>query len=215
MRIRMTILILIYGYIFNCGSSFQTLKEPSSEQSHLVIGAVILEDNYYTQFGSVHLEDIEVAILSETVSEGDIKISGYWTRTDENGFFQLSDVPRGRYAITGIRLYLRNGELLVISNPLNSGKSEFIIQESDHVPFMGQYFKIEPQGRIVNLQNNLFIIEQESRTYYHVEHICQKSFSKRKMVDGSYLEMMPVDAYFLQKYPTSSWGSIIKQSNEE
>lgn len=187
----------------------QLLKEPGSEKSMLVIGGVALEDNYFSQFSGVHLEDIEVAILSETIKDGELKTSGHWTRTDENGFFMLSDVPPGRYAITGIRLYLSNGDLTVLSNPLTSGKSKFMLQEGDHVPFIGQYFTIEPQGRMLNLQNNLFIIEQESRTYYHADHICKELFSGRKLVDGSYLEMMPADKYFKQKYPNSAWVSII------
>lgn len=215
MRIRILFFFIICMIIFSCGSNIQTLKEPSSDRTFLVIGAVALEDNYYTQFGGVHLEDIEVAILSETISKGEIKLSGHWARTDENGFFVLSDVARGRYTITGIRLYLSNGDLIVLSNPLNSGKSEFVIQEGDHVPFVGQYFKIEPQGRLVNLQNNLFIIDQESRTYYDVKHITQNSFSKRKMLDGSYLGMMSVEQYFLEKYPNSSWRTVIERIQGE
>ncbi|MBN1351762.1 hypothetical protein JXJ21_20285 [candidate division KSB1 bacterium] len=201
--------IIALGCTLRCSSSVAVLNEPSSENTFMVVGGVVLEDKYYSEYASVHLADIEVAILSQTVEGGELKSTGYWERTDENGFFMLSDVPPGRYAITGIRLYLMNGELAVFSNPLTSGNTAFMIQESDHVPFIGQYFEIEPQGRIVNLKNNLFIIDEENRQFSDINHICEDAFIGRKMVDGSVLKMISPVKYFVQKYPDSRWIPIV------
>jgi len=212
MKIRIGLLLLMTLVLFRCDSGLQVMHEPSGNDSFLIIGAVALEDKYYSQYGGVHIKDIEVAILSETVIKDDLKISGAWTRTDENGFFCLSNVAPGRYEITGIRLYLSNGELLVLSNPLTSGSTEFMIQSSDHVPFLGQYFPTEPEGRIVNLKNNLFIVDQESQIYLNVKLLRQNTIVRRKMVDGSYLDMVPVADLFRDKYPTSRWIELLDQA---
>jgi hypothetical protein len=195
-----------------CAAGIKGLKEPTSENSLLVIGSVVFENNYFDDRAEVYQKGIEVAILARYEEDGKTKTKGYWTTSDENGYFFLSNVPKGQYALKGIRLAMGRGTLLTISNPLRYSGSVYVIQRGEHVIFDGDYFAYEPRGRIVNLEHNYFAIDQTSNRTFHVEHLAQAEVEDQKLVTGKILNLPPVEQYFIEKYPQSSWVPLLEKS---
>jgi hypothetical protein len=157
-------------------------------------------------------KDIEVAILAEIEENGAPKTTGYWTKTDENGYFYLLNVPPGKYALTGVRLFLPDQKPLIIANPLTDENSIYQIKPEDHIGFIGNYFDILPRGKVVNLQTNYFSVDAESRVYYDVKYLRRKAFSGLRLVDGTQLDLMPADKYFLNQFAGSGWIEILRQN---
>ncbi len=189
-----------------------SLEEPISNDSLIIIGSIVVEDDYYTEVPGVHFEGIEVAILGEIIENGQLKKKGFWTKTDENGYFYLLNMPRGQYALTGIRLYLNNQSLLVITNSLFTQESEFEIANGDHIPFMGNYFDISPKGRVVNLQTNYFSVDTQSRGYRDLKYFRRSSIHGLRLIDGIKLEMNPPNKYYSDLFSGSAWAEILKKN---
>lgn len=191
-----------------CAAGMQGFKEPTSENSILVVGNVIFENKYYNdQLESIR-KNINVAIVGKL--EADNKAHGYWVTTDENGFFCLADVPRGKYAIQGLKVYLGQGELLTIANPLKRSGSYFQIQRREYVVFQADYIPIESQARIYNLGYNHFWIDSSTRSSAQVEHHTYYKVENLPLVNGTKLTLPDIEQYFLDKYPTSGWVPILK-----
>ena len=203
--------IVIVSVFIGCSVPPPTIDEPVSEDTYIVMGAVILEDDYFTNFPTVYLGDIEVAILAEYVEDGIPKTAGYWARTDENGYFYLANVPPGRYALTGIKVFLNDQTWLVISNPLTEEDSDFEVNFSDHIGFIGSYFDIRPRGRIVNLQNNYFSVDSRSRGYGDVKYLRRRELRGLRLVNGLSYDLIPAEKYFIRQFGNSGWADIIRE----
>lgn len=197
---------------FACTPPGVEIEEPTSEELFVVIGSAVVEDDYYTEYTGVHIEDVEVAILGEIVEFGAVKQKGFWTKTDENGYFAITNLPPGKYALTAVRVFLNNQKWVTISNSLTSPDSKFEINEFDHVGFVGNYFDILPQGRVVNLQNNFFSLDNQNQDYLDVKYIRRNEIIGMKLVDGSKLELYPPDRYFAKRFAGSAWVPVIRES---
>ncbi|MCK5737933.1 hypothetical protein KAH55_02080 [bacterium] len=206
--------LLLIIMVMACTPTPIKIAEPESDKM-LVIGAVVVEDDYFTPNTGVHLDDIEVAVLAEYVKDGKLKTTGYWARTDPNGYFYLTNVPRGNYALTGLRFILTDGSELVIFNSLTSPDDNFRISEFSHIGFIGNYFDIEPHGSLINLQTNYFSLDEQSRSFLDVKYFRRKSIDGIKMVDGNILEMVPTQNYFLRKLGGTGWARIIEESRND
>jgi len=185
--------------------------EPTSEQNFIVIGNVLVESRYFEERPEVYRSNIEVAIVGQTEVEGKKKLQGYWTTTDEEGYFSLTDVPPGKYALKGIRLTTNQGTLLTITNKLRYAGSTYVIDRKETVIFDAQYFPIEPRGRMVDLGYNVFTLDQMSRSTGRVDHISLPRLVNRKLITGEVLNLGPVAEYFIQKHPESAWVEVLKQ----
>lgn len=185
------------------------LTEPVSDEAMIVVGAVIVEDDYYTEIPGVHREGIDVAILGQFIENGQLVRKGFWTKTDENGYFYLLNLPPGEYALTGVRLYLSDQSLLVIANSLMTPESEFEIESGDHIGFTGNYFDISPEGRVINLQTNFFSVDTESRGYRDLKYFRRTSIHGLRPIDGIKLEMMEPVRYFKSVFAGNIWSEIL------
>jgi len=206
--------IWIAGIVFaSCGGSLKTLNElPTSENTVLIVGQVVLENNFYnTNQTEVVKNGIQVAVIGQIEKNGKKKIVGYWTTTDENGYFYLADVPNGTYNLKGIKGVVSRGTLVTITNPLKYTGSVFQIQPGEIVIFDGRFFPFKPQNRIVDLQHNLFVIDKTSERTGSVNHMAYMSLKHAKLVTGETITEPPVPKYFLEKYPTSPWKPYLEK----
>lgn len=189
------------------------LDEPASTESFLIIGSAVVEDDYFTEFTGVHLAEVEVALLAEIEENGVTRTKGFWTKTDENGYFYLLNMPPGNYALAAIRVFLNDQTWLVISNPLTSVNDEFTVSDQDYVGFIGNYFDIIPHGRVINLKNNYFSVDEQNRTYREVKYIRRETIQGLRLVDGIHLDLVSPKRYFRTKFAGSGWVEIIKRSD--
>ena len=195
--------------ILHCATGMQTLKAPTGEQSFLVIGSIIFQSNYLGYKAEVLRSDIEVAVMGRIEEKGEVKITGYWTMTDRNGYFFLADVPPGQYVVKGVRLTLSDGTRLVISSPLRQpGDLGFQRQDTESIIFTGNYFPHHPRGRIMNLEHNYFTIDRTMR----IGHTTQQSVQDLELVTGERIDLPRVQDHFIEKYPDSEWIPFLKDS---
>lgn len=205
----LVIMLLIF---IACASTSKGFKEPSSEDSIMVVGNIIFENNYYNDQLETVRKDIEVAVVGK-YGAGE-KIHSYWVTTDENGFFALADVPKGKYAIQGFRVYLGQGELLTIANSLRYEGSFYQIQRKPYVVFQADYFPIESDSRVYKLKYNHFWIDQSTRASAEVQHRIYDKVENMPLVNGQKLTLPPIEQYFVEKFPASLWAPILKSETK-
>ncbi|MBN2000357.1 hypothetical protein JW935_22595 [candidate division KSB1 bacterium] len=203
--------IVLAGLFMGCAAGLSGFMEPAADDTMLIVGRAILEDNYYTEEIGVYKQDIEVAILGKT-SEG--KTLALWATTDENGYFAVANAPRGEYAVKGIRTLIGTGSLVTITNRLRLSTDVYMISSRPQVLFNGQYFPFEPVGRIASLQHNIFQLDRMSTTTNQVNYKFQFTLKDYKLLNGEILNDGPVENYFIEKYPESAWISQLEESSK-
>jgi hypothetical protein len=205
-----SLLLLTLTFIFlSCAGGLKGFKEPTSADTMLVVGRVVLEDNYYTEELGTYFADIEVAVLGKTE---DGKTQAMWANTDENGYFALADVPKGEYVLKGIRALIGTGALVTVTNRLRLSTDVYVISARPQVIFNGQYFPYEPVGRIQSLQHNIFRLDRMSKTTNQVNYTVKHSLAEYKLNDGKVVNDGPVEEYYMSKYPDSAWNSALQES---
>jgi hypothetical protein len=206
------VLLLLFAgsaVIFSCASGVGSFKEPTADDTMLIVGRVILEDNYYTEEVGVYMGDIEVAVLGKTSEGKDVAL---WANSDENGYFAIADAPKGEYALKGIRTLIGRGSLVTITNRLRLSTDVFMISSKPQIIFNGQYIPFEPTGRIQSLQHNIFRLDRMSKSTNQVNYNYSNTLKDLKLSDGKVLTAEPVQAYFVEKYPESAWKSELEES---
>jgi hypothetical protein len=198
-----------FAVLFSCASGLSGFKEPTGDDTMLIVGRVILEDDYYTEEVGVYLGDIEVAVLGRTSEGKDIAL---WTNSDENGYFAIADAPKGEYALKGIRTLIGRGSLVTIENRLRLSTDVYMISSKPQIIFNGQYFPFEPSGRIQSLQHNIFRLDRMSKSTNQVNYNYSNTLKDLKLSDGKVLNSGPVEEYFIEKYPESVWKPLLEES---
>ena len=200
------------GLLLGCSAGIQSLKGPTGDESYLLVGSILFQNNYLNDRAEVYRKGIEVAILGRVEESGKADIIGHWTMTDENGYFFVADVQPGQYVVKGIRLTLSDGTRLVISSPLRLPASVgFQLQEGENIVFEGDHFPHRARGRIMNLEHNYFTIDN-NRT---IGHATRQAAQDLQLVTGERIDLPRVEEYLLQKYPDSGWTSFLKESLEK
>ena len=206
------LLILVIAALMGCaGTASHGFKEPTSEETMLVVGAVILEDNYYTEEVAVYKKSIEVAVMGK--SEAGEKLA-FWTTTDENGYFAIADVPKGEYALKAIRILIGRGSFVTIENRLRVSSDVYMLSSKQTVIFRGEYFPFEPKERVVSLQHSHFVLDRMSQSTRRVNYLAKSRLQDLKLVSGETYSAGPVEEYFVQKYSESAWVPHLKKAAE-
>ena len=131
--------VLLAVVMLSCaaGVHYYKFAEPASDDSLLLIGQIIVEDNQFSGRYDVIKSGIEVAILGRP---GNDRVTGLWAITDKNGYFALANVAKGDYALKGIRLTLSNGARITLSNPLIKEINYFRFNNGENILIEGDYF---------------------------------------------------------------------------
>lgn len=206
------LLMAVLSVLMGCASfALQGFKEPTSDETMLVIGAVILEDNNYTEETAVYKKGIEVAVLGKSETGENL---AFWTTTDENGYFAIADVPKGEYVLKGIRVLIGKGSLVTIENRLRVSSDVYMITTKPTIIFKGDYFPFESKERIASLQHSFFMIDRMSKSTRRVNYSVKNKPDNVKLVIGETYSADPVEKYFIDKYPESAWVPQLKKAAE-
>lgn len=210
MKKRLVLLLIgVFALLMSCASGLSGFKEPTTDQTMLVVGQVIIEDNYYTQETGVYKEGIEVAIVGKTANN---KSVGLWTNTDADGYFAIGDLQKGEYALKGVRALIGRGQMVTITNRLRLSSDRYMVSSKPTILFNAQYFPFEPTGRVVSLQHNIFRLDRMSAQTNQVDYKYKFSFKNQELVDGTVLNEGPVEKHFLEKYPDTAWKTALEES---
>ena len=80
--------------------------------------------------------------------------------------------------------------------------------------FNGSYFPFEPVGRIQNLQHTLFSLDFSNKNLPQVRTLNDNVLNNIELINGEVLNEEPVEAYFIQKHPDSSWRKELEESKK-
>ncbi len=183
------------------GVHYYKFVEPASDDSLLLIGQIIVEDNQFSGRFDVIKSGIEVAVLGRPENG---QVTGLWATTDKDGYFALANVPKGDYALKGIRLTLSNGARITLSNPLIKEINYFRFNDGENILIEGDYFPYHAVGRVLSFQHNLFRLNPKI-SMFSLEYDTRQILKEHKLVDGSIANDGPVEEYFLNKYPDTVW----------
>lgn len=211
MIIKSGAILIIILLVIGCGSQVSTLIEPANNESFIVVGSIILQNNGYTPNTEIYLDGIDVMISSKIQTNGKEKIVDHWVVTDKEGYFFLSNVPPGKYALKAIRTTVGTSRLITIANSLRYSGSEFQIQVKTRIPAGSDYFPDNPVGRVMDLRHNFLLIDFSSKSTMRVQHRKAATVPKAKLVDGQIITRPSVPQYYISKFPESQWVSILKQ----
>lgn len=212
MRFYVVVLLLaVFAVIAGCGGGLSGFKEPTLDNTMIIVGRVIIEDNYYSQETGVYKQDLEIAILGKTP---DGKSLGYWTSSDKDGYFAIADVPEGEYVLKGVRTLIGRGSQITINNRLRLSSDQYMVTSKPTVIFNGQYFPYEKTGRVISLQQNIFTLDRMSAQTNQVNYKVKHTLQNVELVNGETLNDGPVEKHFMELYPASAWQSDLEASSQ-
>ena len=199
------ILMLILICSLNCGTSIQTLPEPSQD-NNLVIGSIIFDiDGYEENFTTLY-RNIEVAVVGRYVKDGMFHDFGRWTTTDENGYFFIPNVPDGEFAIKGFRAqYIGLGELTIENELIDHQYNYYEIDPDNTISFGAELFDTRSNQRIINFKHNYFKLYRSKI----VSFMRYDRIDDLKLSMGDLLNRKPAPVYFIEKYEGSGWDSYL------
>jgi hypothetical protein len=210
MKLKKTLMLLIVlALISGCSQSYKGFTEPTAENTMLVVGRVIVEDKGYTEKPEVYKQDLRVAIFGLSADGEEL---GFWARTDENGYFVLSNVPMGEYAIKAVQLTVGSGQFLSIENRLGFVDDPYLVVNREFFIFEGEYFPFEPVGRIQSLKHHIFTLDQSNRNILQVRNMAVYKLKNYELHTGEKLTAEPVEQYYIDKYPNSVWNKDLEVS---
>jgi hypothetical protein len=206
------ICLMIFGLFIiyhGCAGHQFGFTEPTSENSMLVIGRIIVVDNGYSNRTGVHKYNIRVGLLGKSAEEDEL---AYWTYTDADGYFAQSDVPAGEYSVKAVQVTLSTGDRITIESRLNSGSDPYILTNNEFIIFNGKYFPFEPHGRIQSLHHMIFTLDTINKRSPAVRYIVLSTTEKYQLASGEILGEGKVEDHFINLYPGSAWADELRSS---
>lgn len=200
-----TLLIYIFYLLLSIsGCSFMGsgLQEPKDENSVIVVGGITIDLFEYRNSTQTYRSNVEVIVAGRYEQEGKTIHKNFWVTTDNRGYFFLSGVPEGDYALIGFRFQtVGPSYFLTVVNQMNSENDKFEVLPTAKLPAQTSVFKYPARGSIVSLRQNYFIIDRgqdvHQKVYYRYDNL--------RLATGKTLLEPGVVSYFRNLYPESSW----------
>ena len=199
-------LMLLLIFMISCGSSLKILEEPIEKKS-LIIGSLIFDVNGYRNNFLTIRENVEVAIIGRVVQNGEIKTTGFWTVTDEDGDFYVANVPEGEYAIKGFRTHLIGvGDINIANELIDPQRNYYELNRRDIISFTGRLFDTKSKQKIINFKHNIFSLYPDEIVRF--ERL--NRLRDVKLTTGEIINRLPVPVIFFERYEQSSWAKYLE-----
>jgi hypothetical protein len=189
-----------------CGGGLSTRLTTPQEGKMLLIGSVIVENVGYRQRRESYVQGIEVSIMGDEDSAGEMKRVQLTFWADDNGYFCVENVAYGRYTLKGIRINSPGGDW-TIWNELRMPNERWVVGSIEmRYPFTGDFFYFSPNSNVYNFQHNIFSVVLGGDVYYQ----------NRPLIRGEAFQLNDtytrgfVEEYFIEKYPDSGWRPILE-----
>jgi hypothetical protein len=195
--------------IMACAGSSGKFIEPTSEESMILIGRIIFEGQKDQEYIDIIKKGTQIGILGKT-SDG--KQLHYYAYTDEQGYFCVTDVPKGQYAIQGVTGYLSRVGTHTLFNPLDKEGSYYRFNRGEYYTFGGNNFAVMPKGRVINFDHQIFQIRYQMNNLSPLNLHVSPTLNQYKLLDNSVLNDGPVEDYFIAKYPGSLWKTELEKA---
>jgi len=199
-------ILLLPLFLLQCGSSLQMLEEPVANKN-LIIGRLLFDVNGYQNNFLTIRENIEVAVIGRVIQEGEIKTIGFWTITNEDGYFIVPNVPDGEYSIKGFRTQLIGvGDIIIVNELIDPQRNYFEFKSQGVISFAGRLFDTRSKQRIINFEHNIFTLNPNQLVQF--ERL--KQLNDVKLTTGEIVNGFPVPVYFFEKYEQNGWAKYLE-----
>jgi len=176
------------------------LEDPLPDKS-LLVGAILVENTGLEEVYEAKKANIVVIIVGKTIQDGKEVTQGYRVKTNQDGYYLISNVPPGSYVIKGIELDLGFETHMLIGSYWD-GDVQVYRPEQLMIDHTVQIWPAVSGGRIINLNIRYFRIDAAERIGYD-------SFKKIESAAVSLPQIQhtmtnPVE-YFKTQYPATVW----------
>lgn len=176
------------------------LEEPQPGMS-LLVGAVLVENDGVEDVYESHKADIDVVIVGKYTENGQEQKRGFRTKTDENGYFVIQNVPPGSYVLKGIEVDIAFSTRMIISSRWE-GTTQIFYPINTIIDNTVRHWPPESKNSIIDMGINYFRIDASQLIFDNTFNSMQNS---RLGIEENYYTMPnPVD-YYRQKYPDWGW----------
>jgi len=187
-------IIIHYG----CGTSATQLKMQEPEEGKcIVVGAILVENNGVDDFYRSIKSKITVIVVGKNVIDGEEFIEGYRLKTDDDGYFYLSNVPRGSYVIKGIELNLGYGGLTFITSRWD-GNRQIFQPTANMIDYVVRSWPEEVLECVNDIGINYFMIDPTMGIYFDRFPELRNSVLALKKTAHT---MSSPEKYYQEQYP--------------
>ncbi len=106
--------LLMFLFTSCAATGRYVLEEPQPEKS-LLVGAVLIENEGVGDLYEARKSNILVKIVGKYEEEGEEVTEVYRTRTDNNGYYMVQNVPPGSYVVKGLETFLVPNEKTIVT----------------------------------------------------------------------------------------------------
>lgn len=215
--------ITVWSCAGSGGVNTKSITVPVDDNSYLVCGSILVENNWYSsgesgivsdgrQVEEVYEKGVEIAVLGKYTDENGMeKTKGYYTTSDEKGYFYLENVPPGNYALKGFRISMNDGRYLTVFSDLDGAESAYLQRrrQEQMIIFKGDYFPFPANNRVVNLRHNVFYMANTAMCGHQTFVVIRDmgfNFSSKKHTKE------PIEQYLIEKFPDNGWKMYLTAS---
>lgn len=194
--------LIFFILALGCAAGSTGFKEPGSNGNTLIVlGSLAVDLFEYEGMTRTYRDGVDAIIASKRVTGGKEVYRNYWVKTDDRGYFTLSNVPDGEYSLRGFRIQTFGGPYYLTAVSRLEGPDQFNIHNKGAVPESGSQFDFIKQNRIVNLRHNYFIVDRGESVHHRVFH----RFDDLETASGTRIREPDVLDYFKSKHKDSGW----------
>ena len=191
-----------------CTAGGRVVLTDPVDDNVLIIGNIIFENDNWQDRKDIFKDRIEVALIGSVIKNGKEETVGFWTETDENGFFFYPNAPNGKYELKAIRFYMPGGLYFGLIKEFRATSENYQrIGNPQNIMFTGSMFNKEAVNKIVNLKFNYFSIFPNGE----IQHGYYDQIKDLTMSTGEVLNTPLIYEYFLNKpeFANSGWLPLL------
>jgi hypothetical protein len=155
-------------------------------------------------------ERYTVCIIGEVTDQetGKARRTAYIVPVDEDGYFALPNVPSGKYALRGVRVWRESGPKFIIWNELRVPGQEWLQRSGYEWPIPiaeGDIWPYQPLEGVINFGHNVFLMHNPIR-HHAVHSITGETFGTPRTYDRPL-----VLERFIERFPDSGWTPVLRR----
>jgi hypothetical protein len=202
-------LVLTLLVATSCGSTVETIPlQPLAGRAVgtvLVMGCVIVEP-------ATDGTSLEVILGFQDTERPGAPQRIICTRTDAQGYFLLPNLPKGRYAVRGVRAGTPE-EPFLLWNDMTEADNPWLRRDADRLPSLKRgIWPWDPREGVFDLGYLVFQVRpREGAEGWQVTFQNHPALSDATFLSGHTYTRPPLPRYFLEKYPESEWAPVLRR----
>jgi len=154
--------VFILMLVFCASTDTRWMITPPQSGRSLLVGGILVENNGLDDIYQAHRAKITVVIVGKSVVNGREKMEAYRIKTDDNGYFAVSNVPPGAYVLKGIEVNIGYANRMLIGSRWE-GSSQIYYPVTNMISHTVRVWPEPGSGHIINMNIHYFLIDRTGR----------------------------------------------------